>query len=69
MMSDKKLSRYAISRISEYEAEIEIYEMMIEDWQHDQEFVSQLQWSIDQYKGKIEKLKSKTISPIFSIFL
>ena len=59
-MSDKKLSRYAISRIAEYEAEIEIYEMMIEDWQHDQEFVLQLEWSINQYKIKIDKLKSST---------
>jgi flagellar biosynthesis chaperone FliJ len=59
-MSDKKLSKYAISRIAEYEAEIEIYEMMIEDWQHDQEFVSQLEWSINQYKIKIDKLKHTT---------
>ena len=59
-MSDKKLSKYAISRITEYEAEIEIYEMMIEDWQHDQEFVSQLEWSINQYKIKIDKLKHTT---------
>ena len=50
-MNEKKLSKYAISKIAEYEAEIEIYEMMIEDWQHDQEFVSQLQWSIDGYKA------------------
>ena len=57
-MNEKKLSKYAISKIAEYEAEIEIYEMMIEDWQHDQEFVSQLQWSIDGYKEKIEKLKT-----------
>ena len=53
-MNEKKLSKYAISKIAEYEAEIEIYEMMIEDWQHDQEFVSQLQWSIDGYKKKNE---------------
>ena len=57
-MNEKKLSKYAISKIAEYKAEIEIYEMMIEDWQHDQEFVSQLQWSIDGYKEKIEKLKT-----------
>ena len=57
-MNEKKLSKYAISKIAEYEAEIEIYEMMIEDWQHDPEFVLQLQWSIDGYKEKIEKLKT-----------
>jgi len=57
-MNEKKLSKYAISKIAEYEAEIELYEMMIEDWQHDPEFVLQLQWSIDGYKEKIEKLKT-----------
>ena len=57
-MNEKKLSKYAINKIAEYEAEIEIYEMMIEDWQHDPEFVLQLQWSIDGYKEKIEKLKT-----------